>query len=580
MTFLPIVERELRVAARSRWTFWLRVCAAGVALVIGSGFFVISLMPFGGRTLMGEWMFVALTWLTLFGVLSAGLFFTSDALSEEKREGTLGFLFLTDLRGYDVVLGKLLTTSLRGGFAVLAIFPVLAVTFMMGGVPADLFWKTLLALLNALFFSLAAGMFVSAISRDSQKAMSGTIFLTLLFLVGGPLLDSLLERLSGKDKAWLSLASPAFTFVKAGNWSPVFWTSLAVSHGLGWLFLGAASFLIPRYWQVGAKRAPEKISRLSAWWRYGGPRRRARLRQKFLLINPVTWLACRERWQAVFIWILSAGALLVVVGLMLRRNNFSPALWMIWNYVNGGVVLLLYFWLASQASRFFVDARKSGLVELLLATPLSSRQIVLGPWRAILRMFGPPLLVFLVAYAWGEFQTHRGMWGGATVVNGQVVSNPSTLTEVFLGLGMAGLNCAVLVADLLALTWFGLWMGMTSRSANTATLKTLVFVQIIPWFAITFATIIGMSLLMFSTAFATAFNSPTNSSLARYILPFFYQAFPLLLMLAKDFFFWQLSRRKLFFRFREMAAQAVAPAKIPRALPRAPAAPPPIPVQG
>ena len=29
MTFLPIAERELRVAARKRSTFWLRVAAAG-----------------------------------------------------------------------------------------------------------------------------------------------------------------------------------------------------------------------------------------------------------------------------------------------------------------------------------------------------------------------------------------------------------------------------------------------------------------------------------------------------------------------------------------------------------------------
>ena len=39
-------------------------------------------------------------------------------------------------------------------------------------------------------------------------------------------------------------------------------------------------------------------------------------------------------------------------------------------------------------------------------------------------------------------------------------------------------------ANLLALCWFGMWMGMTSRSANLATLKTILFVEIIPWFVI------------------------------------------------------------------------------------------------
>src|SRR4026209_1844527 len=136
MTFLPIVGRELRVASRQRSTFWVRVVAALVALVIGSGFLILTHFgPFRiGPAALGKGMFGTLTWLSLAAVLSAGLFFTSDCLSEEKREGTIGFLFLTDLKGFDVVFGKLAATSLRGFYAVIAIFPILAVTLLMGGV--------------------------------------------------------------------------------------------------------------------------------------------------------------------------------------------------------------------------------------------------------------------------------------------------------------------------------------------------------------------------------------------------------------------------------------------------------------
>jgi hypothetical protein len=59
---------------------------------------------------------------------------TADALSEEKREGTLGLLFLTDLKGYDVVLGKLLATSLTSFYGVLAIVPPLSIPLLLGGV--------------------------------------------------------------------------------------------------------------------------------------------------------------------------------------------------------------------------------------------------------------------------------------------------------------------------------------------------------------------------------------------------------------------------------------------------------------
>ncbi len=189
MNCLPIVNRELRVAARKRSTFWLRVVGALTALVIGSGCMIFSLVPGFGTFQMGSVLFKVLTWLCLAAGLSAGLFFTSDCLSEEKREGTLGLLFLTDLRGYDVALGKLLATSLRGFYALLALFPILAVTLLMGGVTGGQYWQCVLALVNALFFSLAAGMAVSAVSRDSQKAMMGTLLVLLLLALGGPAAD-------------------------------------------------------------------------------------------------------------------------------------------------------------------------------------------------------------------------------------------------------------------------------------------------------------------------------------------------------------------------------------------------------
>src|SRR5262245_12834108 len=129
MTFLPIVERELRTAARKRVTIRVRVGAALIALIIGGGFLVLGMM-FRGMGMpgssLGRGIFATLTWLALIAVLSAGLFLTADCLSEEKRDGTLGLLFLTDLRGYDVVLGKLFATSLRAAFSLLAMFPILA----------------------------------------------------------------------------------------------------------------------------------------------------------------------------------------------------------------------------------------------------------------------------------------------------------------------------------------------------------------------------------------------------------------------------------------------------------------------
>ena len=45
MNWMPIVNRELQVAARKRSTFWMRIVAALTAMIIGSGYLRFSLLP-------------------------------------------------------------------------------------------------------------------------------------------------------------------------------------------------------------------------------------------------------------------------------------------------------------------------------------------------------------------------------------------------------------------------------------------------------------------------------------------------------------------------------------------------------
>ncbi len=573
MTFLPIVERELRVAARKRNTFWLRIAAALVALTIGGGFLILTMtLPFG-LTQLGQVMFGLLTWLSLAAALSAGLFFTSDCVSEEKREGTLGFLFLTDLRGYDIVLGKLLATSLRSFFALLAIFPILAITMLMGGVTAPQFWKTVLALVNALFYSLAVGMFVSTLSRDSQKAMGTTLMILLLALFAGPSLDGLLARSQGTVfKPWLSLFSPGFVFLWADRWGDTYWRALLANQLFVWLLLGLACGLVPRTWQQrSTMRSTGPSGSWSYTWRYGGTKRRTSLRQTLLSRNPVLWLACRERWQSLVVWAATV-LVLAAFSAMLLADLPTPA-WMVWVYVGNAVTLIFYLAMASQAGRFLVEARRSGLIELLLAAPLGGREIVQGQWRALLRMFALPLTLFLIVQFAAVFLSQQAFWGMASTGNSGWEEVVFTVISAF---GAA----LVTAANLVALCWFGMWMGMTSKNTNLATLKTLLFVQIIPWFAITFASYLLTFAVLMPLLMQAAAGSGTATALTNRMafFPFLLTAVTGLLALAKDVFFVMLARRKLYSQFREMAVPSVSPVQV-TVRPQAPpaAAPPRIP---
>jgi hypothetical protein len=600
MAFLPIVERELRVAARKRSTFWVRIIAALVALIIGSGFLVVVMVgPGFGAATLGRGLFGTLTWLSLGVALSAGLFFTSDCLSEEKREGTMGFLFLTDLKGYDVVLGKLLATSLRGCFALLAVFPILAITLLMGGVTGAEFWQTSLALVNALFISLTAGLFISAISRDSQKALAATLLLLVLWVAGGPAIDAAFAMVKqGTFRPVMSLSSPGYLFASAGAWgvSP-FWRALLVNQVLAWTLLGLTCALLPRAWQEKAAKPLRASGAWANWWKFGGIKRRAALRRELDGANPIVWLVCRERRQTLALWavsILSAAGFCAIFA-----SDHRLILWHLWNFLEGALAIVLYLVAASQACRFFTNARTMGLFELLFSTPLTVRQIVQGQWRAWLRMFGAPLALFLATQLVGEFLVQEQTWNmnmarPTTAAPPAPVATPSTTNTTvvattnvtvsftatmagfhrpsgFLTLALSLSGTLIVISNLAAVAWFGMWMGLTSKRANLATMKTIVFVQIIPWFVVSFASALVVPLMFFLPQFKKLGSGMTPQLAA--LFPLAIAGLATVLFLTKDIAFIIWARRKLYSELRERAAgmsrvRVARPPPLPREIPK------------
>lgn len=613
MNFLPIAGRELRVASRKRSTFWVRVAGAATGLVIGSGAFVITALQGSGAAQVGSVLFYILTWMAFVAALSTGLFFTSDCLSEEKREGTIGFLFLTDLRGYDVVLGKMMSTSLRGFYGLLAVLPIIGLTQFMGGISGLQYGKSCLAIINVLFVSIGAGMLVSALSRDSQKALGVTLMLLLVIALGGPVADGIIADLKKRPfTAHWSLTSPAYVLVTASAWgrSP-YWKALMITHCAGWGMLAAACALVPHTWQERRQRADSADGRgLSYALRYGSAGARERLRRKLVERWPITWLTSREQWQARLVW---AAALLVVAGFFAIFFSQAPREgWIVWNHLGGLFKLLLYLWLASQACRFFVEARRGGFLELLLVTPVTEKSIVSEQWRALLRKFALPVLllagVHVAAATLSQLSFQRIAYQATSAASAAMATNPAvapahsstvsnssgsttftfTVTaggpatntvrpfpslqapsrrqEIIMAVTSATLAALSTVANLLALCWFGMWMGMTSRTANLATLKTIGFVQVIPWLVIAFASNIVIGVILMRTFM----NRTQNVG--------WYMWWPLLtaglgacLAVSKDLFFVLWSRRKLHASLRDQATRGF---EHPRLSAGQPAAPP------
>ncbi len=480
MTFLPIVERELRLAARKWASFWIRMVAALITVVIGCGFLLFSLLGAMPPSTVGQSLFSFLTWLAFIVAALAGVFFTSDCISEEKREGTLGLLFLTDLRSYDVVFGKLVSNSLRSAYGLLATFPIVALALIMGGVAGEQFWRTALALLLTLGFSLTTGLCLSSLTTEGRKSLGGTLVVVVLACVGAPAADQVWATLEKRTFVpCLSWISPGFMFTHASWGRREFWIAAATCAGWSLTLLLIACWFTPRGWQEVGRESRTGGKGLLYTLKYGSAALRERRRKKLLPVNPVLWLCGRLRWRGAMISTALGLAILVTFGLLGYKEYRGGAAGV---GLGGSLVLVwvMYFWMASESARFFVESRRNGALEVLLSTPLTGREVVKGLQGALWRLFLVPVLLLAVLQLTGAVALLLTM-------------RAEGLERVFALVGMpffsgGAFSIITRVVDLLALGWVGVWMGLTSRNANLAVLKTLLFVQVLPWLAFMFIT--------------------------------------------------------------------------------------------
>ena len=536
ITVLPIVARELRVASRRRGTYWSRVAMALAAIVIGIIiYFVFTAVP---PRELGEHLFQTVAGLAFFYCLVTGIRSTSDCLSEEKREGTLGLLFLTDLRGYDVVGGKLVATSLNAFYGLLAILPMLAIPLLMGGVTSGEFWRMALVLTNTFFFSLSVGMFVSAVSHSPRKAMSATLLIILFFAVGLPLLEALVPQIHESHYPRiacnvLALVS-SFLNVPEANYiaaSKYFWWSVGVIHGLAWLQLALASFIVPRSWQD--KPTGEQGSRWRQRWRqwsYGDPADSHAFRQRLLNINAMFWLAARARLKPAHVWAaLALVACLWGWGAVSHRSD-----WLIDGVyaVTAGVLnLMLKIWVTSEAGRQFGEDRKIGALELILSTPISVREIVRGQMLALYRQFLGPLITVL---------TVELIFLAATLHANQ---RDAESLPIYLAVGVGSM--VTLVADMLALSAVAMWVSLTTKNPNRTTTIAITRVLVLP-VVLGFAIFIA---LMLAAAAASGIEPGGKIMLILWFAP----------KILGDAWFGFRAWHRLQTEFREVAAQRYTP---------------------
>jgi len=376
-----------------------------------------------------------------------GMLLTCDCVSLEKREGTLGLLFLTDLSGFDIITGKMTAQVSRSLYCLLAALPALGFCILLGGVALGDFVVVALGLLNTLFYFAALGLLISVWIWREQTAMAwgGLALLVLGFLF--PILCVM-----GNSTASLVWVPPGTLFsapsFPAGISPPNAVASLLVSHAMGWLFMAAASWLVPRSW------APTANVRLH--------RRISTVRQTRTPFHvPTPWLT--EPGNGFLTTVLPV----IICSSILLANLFGPP------GMTQGVALIaivlmhsvLKYQAASQAAHMLAGKRRSGELEILLTTPYDEDDILHGCFQQLIeRLYWPTLfalVVDLTLLTLGCFNDWLGFGLGWLFI---------VVVEVIW-----------MLVNLHSLCWVGLFQGVKLGNPAKATGRAIFNVVLLPW---------------------------------------------------------------------------------------------------
>ncbi len=392
MTVLPIIERELRVRARSRAVYWTRFAVALVGMLVclpqlmGSGPFLAPANL--GRSLLNGLVSTAF-------LLSCGAcLLTADIISSERREGTLGLLLLTRVKVVDVLLGKLGSAGLTSLCALVAILPMLMLPVLAGGVTGGEAFRKGLVLPNTLFLALTAGLWASAGGQEWLKsARTGLLLVAALVLAPG--LAGLLLKPLG---AVVGLLSPLGAISAAGD-APYkvskadYWTSLLLVQAMGWALLVAARFRLRSAWREEHRETTASPAATFEWFK---EKPQQPLVRPLGNGNPIAWLLQRQRGIQALLW---AGALVggfhflafPVLIRFLGPSSYPLLSWPL-GLATSAFSGALFAW---AASRFFVEARRTGELELLLTTPCGASELVSTQWAVLKRQLRWPMLLML-----------------------------------------------------------------------------------------------------------------------------------------------------------------------------------------
>ncbi|MBY0589418.1 ABC transporter permease subunit [bacterium] len=218
----PIFGWELTTLARRARYFVLRAgYAALLALVMWFAYQMAFSWNIFGSTLLqrsatfASGFYHAFTSVQLFVALFLTPAFVAAAIPQEKERRTIEYLFVSDLRSREIVLGKLLARVMNLLMILLVGVPVVALAGLFGGVNYLSLLANTAATIMVMLSVAGLSMLVSIYSSTTRQSLFNTYAILMGFSVLGPLMATLgveglreLFLIFWPSQAWQPFAEP------------------------------------------------------------------------------------------------------------------------------------------------------------------------------------------------------------------------------------------------------------------------------------------------------------------------------------------------------------------------------------
>jgi ABC-type Na+ efflux pump permease subunit len=412
----PIFARELVTVPRRRGHHAARAAVAGLLAILGITTWQATIgfsrdATLGETAAFGLLLFQIVAFVQLLLTLFFAALSAASAVSQEKDRRTFVLLLLTDMRDYEIVLGKLLGALLPITIQILVTAPVLALLLLLGGIDPEQVLQAVLVLAAA---AVAAGSLGGLIALWRERTYQA-IALSVLFLVLYICLTQALGSFSPGLQAWFDpfVAMETVLEPQAGGWN-----GLAPGYGfvlvmLGWCaLLNGIGIWKLRKWNpsgepIMQRETPDAVEtdesvmlekRAKAHAAPGAVRQ--------VWPNPVLWreirtLAYGRRPLLVkFAFGLVLALILYFAVSELNRAGGRPAFAAAYGLVPVAVLSLLL--ISAQAVTSVTSERDGGCLDILLVTDISPNEFVFGKLLAVVyntKEYLLPPLILAIFYA-------------------------------------------------------------------------------------------------------------------------------------------------------------------------------------